>query len=72
MTRDSIVSAQARASASMGVTCAPSSLTWHDPEVDLSVAFYTNGYPASGYDVGRSGRNRSTVIGTLAADVLDD
>jgi CubicO group peptidase (beta-lactamase class C family) len=51
---------------------APSSLTWHDPEVDLSVAFYTNGYPATGYDVGRSGRNRSTVISTLAADVLDD
>jgi CubicO group peptidase (beta-lactamase class C family) len=51
---------------------APSSLTWHDPEVDLSVAFYTNGYPATGYDVGRSGRNRSLVISTLAGDVLDD
>jgi CubicO group peptidase (beta-lactamase class C family) len=51
---------------------APSSLTWHDPDVDLSVAFYTNGYPATGYDVGRSGRNRSMVISTLAGDVLDD
>lgn len=51
---------------------APSSLTWHDPEVDLSVAFYTNGYPATGYDVGRSGRNRSVVVSTLAGDVIDD
>ena len=51
---------------------APSSLTWHDPEVDLSVAFYTNGYPPTGYDVGRSGRNRSTVISTLAGDALSD
>lgn len=51
---------------------APSSLTWHDPEVDLSFAFYNNGYPATGYDVGRSGRNRSLVISTLAGDILDD
>jgi CubicO group peptidase (beta-lactamase class C family) len=51
---------------------APSSLTWHDPEVDLSVAFYTNGYPATGYDIGRAGRNRSTVVSTLAGDVVDD
>ena len=51
---------------------APSSLTWHDPEVDLSVAFYNNGYPATGYDVGRSGRNRSLVISTLAGDVIAD
>jgi CubicO group peptidase (beta-lactamase class C family) len=51
---------------------APSSFTWHDPEVDLSVAFYTNGYPATGYDVSRSGRNRSLVLSTLAGDVIDD
>jgi CubicO group peptidase (beta-lactamase class C family) len=51
---------------------APSSFTWHDPEGDLSVAFYNNGYPATGYDVGRSGRNRSLVISTLAGDVLRD
>jgi CubicO group peptidase (beta-lactamase class C family) len=51
---------------------APSSLTWHDPEVDLSFAFYNNGYPATGYDRGRSGRNRSFVISTLAGDILDD
>lgn len=51
---------------------APSSLTWHDPEVDLSIAFYNNGYPATGYDRGRSGRNRSIVVGTLAFDILDD
>jgi CubicO group peptidase (beta-lactamase class C family) len=55
-----------------GHTGAPSSLTWHDPEVDLSVAFYNNGYPATGYDRGRSGRNRGVVISTLAADILDD
>lgn len=59
-------------SATWGHGGAPSSLTWHDPEVDLSVAFYNNGYPATGYDVGRSGRNRSLVISTLAGDVLDD
>ncbi|HEX3565278.1 MAG TPA: serine hydrolase domain-containing protein [Acidimicrobiales bacterium] len=51
---------------------APSSLTWHDPEVGLSVAFYNNGYPATGYDVGRSGRNRSTVVSALAGDLIDD
>jgi CubicO group peptidase (beta-lactamase class C family) len=51
---------------------APSSLTWHDPEVDLSVAFYNNGYPATGYDVGRSGRNRSLVVSTLAGDIIAD
>ena len=55
-----------------GHSGAPSSFTWHDPEVDLSVAFYTNGYPATGYDRGRAGRNRSTVISTLAGDLLDD
>ena len=51
---------------------APSSFTWHDPEVDLSIAFYNNGYPATGYDTGRSGRNRSLVLSTLAGDLIDD
>jgi CubicO group peptidase (beta-lactamase class C family) len=55
-----------------GHTGAPSSLTWHDPEADLSVAFYNNGYPVTGYDRGRSGRNRGVVISTLAGDVVDD
>jgi CubicO group peptidase (beta-lactamase class C family) len=55
-----------------GHSGAPSSFTWHDPEADLSVAFYNNGYPATGYDRGRSGRNRGTVISTLAGDILDD
>jgi CubicO group peptidase (beta-lactamase class C family) len=55
-----------------GHTGAPSSLMWHDPETDLSVAFYTNGYPPTGYDVGRAGTNRSTVVSTLAADILED
>jgi CubicO group peptidase (beta-lactamase class C family) len=54
-----------------GHSGAPSSFAWHDPEVDLSVAFYNNGYPATGYDVGRSGRNRSIVVSTLAGDVID-
>jgi CubicO group peptidase (beta-lactamase class C family) len=55
-----------------GHTGAPSSFTWHDPEADLSVAFYNNGYPATGYDRGRSGRNRGVVISTMAGDILDD
>jgi CubicO group peptidase (beta-lactamase class C family) len=59
-------------SSTWGHSGAPSSLTWHDPETDLSFAFYTNGYPPSGYDVSRSGRNRSTVVGTLGGDVLDE
>lgn len=50
---------------------APCSVVWHDPEVDLSFAFYTNGYPPTGYERSRSGRNRGTVISTLAGDVLD-
>ncbi|MBW8826607.1 MAG: beta-lactamase family protein [Acidobacteria bacterium] len=49
---------------------APSSLSWHDPEVDLSVAFYNNGYPAAGYDTARAGRNRSKIVSALAGDIL--
>ena len=45
--------------------------TWHDPEADLSFAFYNNGYPAAGYDIGRSGRNRSKVVSMLGGDILD-
>lgn len=59
-------------SSTWGHTGAPSSFTWHDPETDLSVAFYNNGYPATGYDRARSGRNRSVVISALAGDILDD
>ena len=51
---------------------APSSVLWHDPESDLSFAFFTNGYPPEGYDATRAGRNRATVLGTLAGDVLAD
>lgn len=51
---------------------APTSFSWHDPEVDLSIGFFNNGYPATGYDRGRSGRNRSLVISTLAGDILTD
>lgn len=51
---------------------APSSVLWHDPESDLSFAFFTNGYPPEGYDATRAGRNRATVLGTLAGDVLVD
>lgn len=51
---------------------APSSVMWHDPEPGLSFAYFTNGYPPEGYDATRSGRNRATVLGTLAGDVLVD
>jgi CubicO group peptidase (beta-lactamase class C family) len=54
-----------------GHSGAPSSFSWHDPEADLSVAFYNNGYPAAGYDRGRAGRNRSMIISALAADIVD-
>ena len=43
-----------------------------DPEVDFSVAFYNNGYPATGYHVGRSGKNCNTVDSALADDIIDD
>lgn len=55
-----------------GHSGAPSSVTWHDPEADLSFAFYNNGYPATGYDHGRSGRNRRLVVSTLGGDLIDD
>jgi CubicO group peptidase (beta-lactamase class C family) len=55
-----------------GHSGAPSSFSWHDPEADLSVAFYTNGYPAAGYDRGRAGRNRSMIISALGGDLIDD
>jgi CubicO group peptidase (beta-lactamase class C family) len=57
--------------ASFGHTGAPVQMSWCDPETGLSFCFTTNGYPATGYDVGRAGRNRRQVIATLAADVID-
>ena len=59
-------------SSTWGHSGAPSSVTWHDPEADLSFAFYNNGYPATGYDLGRSGRNRRVVVSTLGGDLIDD
>lgn len=59
-------------SSTWGHSGAPSSVTWHDPEADLSFAFFNNGYPATGYDVGRSGRNRRLVVSTLGGDLIDD
>jgi CubicO group peptidase (beta-lactamase class C family) len=56
---------------SFGHGGAPSQLSWCDPETGMSFCFTTNGYPATGYDIGRAGRNRSTVIATLAGDVVD-
>jgi len=51
---------------------APSQLSFCDPESGISFCFTTNGYPATGYDIGRSGRNRSKVLASLAGDVVDD
>jgi len=53
-----------------GHSGAPSSVLWHDPESALSFAYFTNGYPPEGYDASREGRDRATVLGTLAGDVL--
>jgi CubicO group peptidase (beta-lactamase class C family) len=56
---------------SFGHGGAPSQLSWHDPETGVSFCFTTNRYPATGYDIGRSGANRSTVLSTLAGDLVD-
>ena len=48
---------------------APCQIAFYDPGTGLSFAYLTNGYPASGYESTRSGRNRITNIGNLAADL---
>jgi len=49
---------------------APCQLAFMDPETGTSFAFLTNGYPLSGYDYTRAGRNRITNIGNLGNDLV--
>ncbi len=56
--------------AAFGHGGAPSQISFCDPEVGLSFAFVTNGYPVAGYDRTRSGRNRTLVISNMAADCV--
>lgn len=49
---------------------APAQLAFADPATGLSFAFLTNGYPPSGYDQSRTGQNRITNIGNLAAALV--
>jgi CubicO group peptidase (beta-lactamase class C family) len=53
-----------------GMFGAPCQFSFMDPDVGLSFAFVTNGYPLAGYDHSRAGRNCAISIGNLAADVL--
>lgn len=48
---------------------APCQVGFLDPETGLSFAWLTNGYPPSGYEQSRTGRNRITHIANLAADL---
>ncbi|WP_322777880.1 serine hydrolase domain-containing protein [Frankia sp. Cas4] len=48
---------------------APCQLAFHDPEVDTSFAFLTNGYPLAGYDYSRAGTNRVINIANLGNDL---
>lgn len=50
---------------------APCQVGFLDPESGVSFAFLTNGYPKSGYDMSRHGRNLMINLGNLAADVID-
>jgi CubicO group peptidase (beta-lactamase class C family) len=49
---------------------APCQVAFADPGTGLSFAFLTNGYPASGYETSRHGRNRVALVGGLAADLI--
>jgi CubicO group peptidase (beta-lactamase class C family) len=56
--------------ATFGHTGAPTQMSFHDPESGISFAFFTNGYPMTGYDRTRGGTNQVSVLGTLAFDCL--
>lgn len=56
--------------ATFGHGGAPCQVSFMDPEVGVSFAFLTNGYPLSGYDYSRSGRARIANIANLAADLM--
>jgi CubicO group peptidase (beta-lactamase class C family) len=49
---------------------APCQMGFMDPELGVSFAFLTNGYPLAGYDYTRAGRNRLLTIGSLAGDLV--
>ena len=53
-----------------GMGGAPCQISFMDPDVGLSFAFVTNGYPLAGYDHSRAGRACAINLGNLAADVL--
>ena len=56
--------------ATFGNGGAPCQLAFIDPEVGVSVAFLTNGYPMSGYDYARHGNNLRINIANLAGDLI--
>jgi hypothetical protein len=45
-------------------------MSFCDPESGISFAFFTNGYPKTGYDRSRAGSYQISVLGTLAFDCL--
>jgi CubicO group peptidase (beta-lactamase class C family) len=49
---------------------APCQVGFLDPETGLSFAWLTNGYPPSGYEQTRAGKNRISHIANLAADLI--
>ncbi|MBJ22983.1 MAG: beta-lactamase family protein [bacterium] len=53
-----------------GHTGAPTQMSFCDPETGISFAFFTNGYPKTGYDRSVGGNNQVSVLGTLAFDCL--
>jgi len=55
-----------------GMLGAPTQQAWCDPETGLSYAITTNGYPASGYDRTRTGRNQAVLLCGLAFDCVSD
>jgi CubicO group peptidase (beta-lactamase class C family) len=51
-----------------GHTGAPTQMSFCDPESGVSFAFFTNGYPRTGYDRTPAGANQIAVLGNLAFD----
>jgi CubicO group peptidase (beta-lactamase class C family) len=56
--------------ATFGNGGAPCQLAFMDPETGTSFAFLTNGYPMTGYDHSRAGRNRITNLANLGNDLV--
>ncbi len=59
-------------SSTFGMGGAPTQQAWCDPETGLSYSFTTNGYPATGYDRTRAGRNQAVLLSGLAFDCAID